>query len=240
MDFEHRNDLQKLLRFESSAMDAGKEVSLEDYVSRMKDGQKDIFYAFGANRSVIENAPYLEAFKSRGLEVLFLYEPIDTFVLTNLGEFESKKFESIDNANLELPEAPQAEGESLCQEDLKSLCEWIKDKLGDDKIESVEAGTRLTESPAAALNADSMDPSMRRLMKMMNPDSPLPTAKVKFEINPRSALIKNLNELRGKDDKLATLVLEQLFDDSLLSAGLLENPQSMSKRMNEILARVKA
>ena len=240
MDFEHRDALMKLLRFESSSLEKGKETSFEEYVSRMKDGQKSIFYAFGADRESIESAPYLEAFKARGIEVLFLYEPIDSFVLSNLGEFDGKKFEAIDSADIELPEAPAAQGESMPDDDIKSLCEWIKAKLGSDRVESVSTGARLTESPAAALNADPINPSMRRIMKIMNPDADLPKPKVKFEINPRSDVIKNLNELRGKDENLAELVLEQLFDDSLLSAGLLENPQSMAGRINKILARVKS
>ena len=239
MDFEHSSELRKLLRFESSSLEAGKQTSFEDYVSRMKDGQKSIFYAYGPDRRTIESAPYLEAFKARGIEVLFLYEPIDTFVLSNLGDFDGKKFEAIDSADIDLPEAPAAEGESLPKEDMESLCEWIKSKLGADRVAEVCAGTRLTESPAAALNADPINPSMRRIMRLMNPEDDLPQPKVKFEINPRSAVIKNLNEIRSKDEALAVLVLEQLFDDSMLSAGLLENPQSMASRINRILERVK-
>ena len=112
VDFENRADLTKLLRFESSLYPDGDKVSLEDYVSRMKGDQKEIFYACAADRRTIESAPYVEAFAARGLEVLYLYEPIDTFLVGNLGSFGEKPFASVDSSDLALGEAPKtAEGE---------------------------------------------------------------------------------------------------------------------------------
>lgn len=111
-DFDNREELSKLLRFESSVQKEGEFASLEDYVSRMKDGQKEIFYAAAQDRAAIESGPYLEAFASRGLEVLFMYEPIDTFLVGNLGEFSGKPFASIDSAGISLSETPKGADES--------------------------------------------------------------------------------------------------------------------------------
>ncbi|MBQ6534896.1 MAG: molecular chaperone HtpG, partial [Opitutales bacterium] len=91
----------------------------------------------------------------------------------------------------------------------------------------------------AALNADGITPQMRAMLKAMNPDAPLPAPVVKLEINPRSAVVKNLLILKKSDEALAKLVLEQLFDNALLAAGLLENPRAMANRLNEILSKVK-
>ncbi len=240
-DFENRTELEKLLRFESSLYADGENVSLEDYVSRMKDSQKEIYYACGVDRKTIESAPYLEAFAARGLEVLFFYDPIDPFLAGNLGSFQEKRFVSIDSGDIELPDAPKtSEGEPIAEAELTSLKDWIKSTLGDSKVSEVVSSGRLIDSPAAALNSDGITPQMRAMMKAMNPDSPLPPPVVKFEINPRSNVIKNIDALKKSDEALAKLVLEQLFDNALLAAGLLENPRAMANRLNEILSKVKA
>lgn len=241
-DFENRDELSKLLRFESSVQPAGETVSLEDYVSRMKADQKEIFYATAQDRAAIESGPYLEAFASRGLEVIFLYEPIDTFLVGNLGEFSGKKFVSIDSADVSLSETAKDvdETKSLSKDETEELKNWIKETLGSEKASEVLASGRLVDSPAAALNADSLTPQMRMMLKAMNPDSPMPAPIIKFEINPKSDVIKNLDSLRKTSPELAKLVLEQLYDNSLLAAGLLENPRMMAKRLNEILAKVRA
>jgi len=239
-DFENRAELEKLLRFESSLFPEGESVSLEDYVSRMKDSQKEIYYACGPDRKTIESAPYLEAFTARGLEVLFFYDPIDPFVAGNLGSFKEKPFKGVDSGDIELPDAPQAQdADPIPAADLEELKGWIKTALGDGKVSEVADSGRLVDSPVAALNADGITPQMRAMLKAMNPDAPLPAPVVKLEINPRSAVVKNLLALKKSDEALAKLVLEQLFDNALLAAGLLENPRAMANRLNEILSKVK-
>lgn len=241
-DFENRKDLCKLLRFESSIQQSNETISLDDYISRMKEEQQEIYYASGIDRASIESGPYLEAFTARGLEVLYFYDPIDAFLAGNLGEYEGKKFISVDSADIKLPETPQSlkdQESALSKDETESLKTWIKDTLGAEKISEVISGERLIDSPAAALNADSLTPQMRMMLRAMNPDSKLPDPIVKLEINPKSEAIKNLNALRNSNVELAKLVLEQLFDNALLAAGLLENPRAMAKRMNDILAKVK-
>lgn len=241
-DFDNREELSKLLRFQSSLFENGESVSLADYVSRMKDSQKEIYYACGPDRATIEASPYIEAFRARGMEVLYLFDAIDTFVVGNLGEFDKKPFASVDKANLELGDAPENKNDAtpLTEEKTKELSDWLKETLGKDKVEEVVSQGRLIDSPVAVLNSDSMTPQMRAMLKAMNPNSQMPNPIVKFEINPKSDVIKNLAELKDKDASLAKLVAEQLYDNAMLAAGLLDNPRAMTKRMNDILAHIKA
>ena len=239
-DFENRKDLSKLLRFQSSLFADGSYVSLEDYVSRMKDSQKSIYYAVGIDRNAIEASPYIEAFTARGIEVLYMYDGIDTFLMGNLINFEEKNFESVDSANVKLDDIPQEQKNALPSEKIETLKTWIKETLGSDKVKEIVSQGRLIDSPVAVLNTDSITPQMRAMLKAMNPDAPLPKPVVNFEINPSSDVIKNLDNLRNSSPELAKLVLEQLFDNAMLSAGLLESTTAMSKRLNEILAKIKA
>lgn len=236
-DFNYREQLGKLLRFESSMTDAGELVGLADYVSRMKDEQKEIYYLVGQSRSSLENSPYMEAFKVRGLEVLFLYEPIDDFVMNHLGQFEEKKLISAEQDDLNLGEAPSDEegGEALSEEAISELCEWMKNAVGADKLSQVTAGTRLIKSPAIVLHSDKMmNASMRRMMRAMKQEEP---EKMQFslQINAKHPLIKNLSSLKYSDENLAKMLANQLVDSALTSAGLLEDPREMLERMTQIL-----
>ena len=205
----------------------------------MKPDQKEIYYLTGPDRATLEHGPYLEAFRARGLEVLFLYEPADDFVMNHLGEFKEKKLVAADQADLDLGDAPAGNGEALSEKRLTTLCDWLKTELAADgkKVSAVEAGKRLVDSPAVALNADKfMSATMRRMMQAMGHDNGADaTPSVKLEINPRHALIRKLDDLRDTDPAFAKLIAAQIFDNSLLAAGLLDNPRSMTARIYEIL-----
>ena len=236
-DFTHREQLGKLLRYESSLTDEGKSTTLADYVSGMKEEQREIFYIYAPNRKTIESGPYLEAFKSRSLEVLFLYEPVDEFVMSHLNEFDGKKLVSADQADIQLEGSTLPPEESLSKDEEKALCEWMAETLGD-RVEKVSGSRRLVENPAIALNADKMiSPSMRRLMKSMNQEVPV-DPEINLEINLHHNLIKNLADLREKDADLAKLIAEQIFDNAMVAAGYNEDPRSMVNRVYQILERV--
>lgn len=241
-DFENREALAPLFRCESSVLDAGTLTNLPDYVSRMKDSQKEIYYLVGANREAIESGPYLEAFKTRGIEVLFLYDGADDYVMGQLGSFKEKSIVSADSADIKLDDAPQTgAGEPLPDDEMKNLCSWFAETLGKEKISECSAGTRLVDSPAVALNPDKfMTATMRRMMKMMTKDAGTPEkpVAVKVELNPRHALIHKLNTLRGANPELAKLVAEQVLDNTLIAAGLLDNPRGMTKRIYELLEKL--
>jgi len=240
-DASNREDIAKLLRYESSRTEKGQQTSLADYVSRMSTDQKDIYYLFGSSRESIQSGPYLEAFESRGLEVLFVTDPIDEFVMSHLSEFDGKKLVSADRQDIDLPEAPEGEGDSLSREEGESLSRWIKEQLGD-KVSDVVISKRLTESPAVVLNTDSsMSPQMRRMMKAMNQDGGnMPEPPVRFELNPRHALIRNIAALHDGNAELATAITEQVFAGARLSAGLEDDSSKVVKGMNDILSQLLA
>ena len=241
-DFENRDALAPLFRCESSILDAGTLTSLPEYVERMKDSQKEIYYLTGANRDALESGPYLEAFKARGIEVLFLYDGADDYVMGQLGSFKDKPIVSADSADIELADAPQTgTGEPLPDEAMKSLCAWFAETLGKEKVAECSAGKRLVDSPAVALNPDKfMTATMRRMMRMMSKDAGTadkPVA-VKVELNPRHPLIRKLDALRGSNPELAKLVAEQVLDNTLIAAGLLDNPRGMTARIYELLGKL--
>ena len=237
LDFTHKDQIVKLLRFESSMTDKGKTTSLADYVTRMGSEQKEIYYLIGANREALENGPYLEGFKSRGIEVLYCYEPVDEYVMNNVREFDGKKLIAADHGDVKLPDAPKPEG-GLSEDEVKSLGEWLKETLGD-RVTEVKASDRLTDSPALAVNADKfMTPQMRRMMKAMKKDEPEAPVKVSLEINPRHAVIQRLASARTESPEKAKMVAEQILDNALISAGLLEDASSMVKRLYKLLEQV--
>ncbi|MDF3057718.1 MAG: molecular chaperone HtpG [Rariglobus sp.] len=240
LDYTHKDEIVKLLRFESSLTEKGKTTSLTDYVSRMGAEQKEIYFLLGPSRSAIEAGPYLEGFKARNLEVLFCYEAVDEYVMSNVREFEGKKLIAADHADVKLTDAPKppaAEGD-LSDDDAKALAEWLKTTLGD-RVESVKPSDRLVDSPALAVNADKfMSPQMRRMMKAMNKDGADAPVKVNLEINPRHAVIKHLAATKTSSPEKAALIAEQILDNSLISAGLFEDPSKMVARLYKLLETV--
>ncbi len=240
LDHTHKDELVKLLRFESSLTEKGKTTSLADYVSRLGADQKEIYFLIGPSRAAIESGPYLEGFKARNLEVLFCYEAVDEYVMSNVREFDGKKLIAADHADVKLPDAPKppsADGD-LSEADAKSLVEWLKTTLGD-RVEDVKPSDRLVDSPALAVNADKfMSPQMRRMMKAMNKDGADAPVKVNLEINPRSAVIRHLAAAKTASPEKATLIAEQILDNALISAGLFEDPSKMVARLYKLLETV--
>ena len=238
-DFRHRDSLAKLLRFESSLSDPGKMTGLADYVTRLKDGQDTIYYQIAPNRAAIEAGPYLEAFKARGLEVLFAYEPLDDYVFTSLREFDGKKLVSVTSENVKLDDVPVDSAEApLSDDEVSGLCSWLKETLGD-AVTEVSGSARLVDAPVLALTPEHAPTAqMRSMMRAMQQD--VEPVKVKLEINPRHAMVKSLAVARTAQPELASLAARQLLDNSLLSAGLLEDPRDMVQRLNELLGRALA
>jgi TNF receptor-associated protein 1 len=237
LDFTHKDALTKLLRFESSLTEKGKATSLTDYVSRMGPDQKEIYYLVGPSRDSVEAGPYLEGFRARNIEVLFCYEAVDEYVMNNVREFDGKKITAADHADVRLSEQPKAEG-SLGEAETKALVAWLKESLGE-RVADVRPSERLVDSPALALNADKlMSPHMRRLMKAMNKDGAQTPLRVELEVNPHHAVIKRLSQLQTSAPEKAKLVAEQILDNALISAGLLDDASGMVKRLYKILESV--
>jgi molecular chaperone HtpG len=232
-DYGHREALAKLLRYETSTAETP--CALADYVSRMKEEQKDIYFISAANREACQASPYYEALKAKGLEVLFLYDPWDEFVMDHLGEFDGKKLVPAERAEVTV----EAGEQKLSEDEARLLCNFIKETLGD-KVDEVKVSSRLVDSPAVLVEADSgITSSMRRIMKTMNRDSAMPF-KQNLEINPNHPMLAGLDKARVERPEVSKQVVEQIYDNALITAGLMEDPQAMLKRINSLLEQLVA
>jgi TNF receptor-associated protein 1 len=237
-DYNHREALGRLLRYESSTLEKGKRQSLADYVKRMPADQKEIYYLLSPNREAAESSPYFEVFRACQYEVLFQYDPWDEFVMEHLQSFQEKPLRAAEKADLDVKEPETKEG-ALSEAQAKELAQWMKTTLGD-KVGEVRVSQRLVESPAVVLDSDKfMTSSMRRIMKAVAKEGEAQApAKQDLEINARHAIMSRLEKMRQSDPALATKVAEQVLDNARVAAGLLEDPRLMLKRLNELLERV--
>jgi len=239
-DFEHQKELTGLLRFHSSKTGTDELISLEQYKERCPSDQTSIYYLTGVTKDDIERGPYLEAFRQRDIEVLYLYDPIDDFVMTSLGEYAGKKLISADAADIELPQAEEKAGEepTLSEGDLENLTAWMKETLGE-RVKDVRESKRVLDRPAIIVNPDpGITTSMRRIMKAAGRQE-FDSGPQVLEINPRHPLLVTLQNLRStKADKgFLQSCVEQIYDGALIEAGLMENPRIMVERMYGIMER---
>ena len=233
--YAHQEQIAGLLRFESSMTDPGKQTSFAEYIDRAKEDQDTIYYLTGVSREAIESGPYLEAFKARGLEVCFFTEAIDQYVMDALPEFKGKKLVSADRSELDLEDL-EAEGEPLSEEETEKLIKFLTEELSE-RIASVESSGRLIDSPVAALTPkDAPNAQIRAMMQSMGQEMPM--TKATLDINIRHEVIHGLAKLVESDKETAQLVAQQLADNALLAAGLLENPHQMTARMNQLIEKL--
>jgi molecular chaperone HtpG len=236
-DWEHRDKLLELLRFESSLLDEGELTSFKDYVSRMREDQKEIYYLAGDSRDVVERNPNLEYFKKNGIEVLLLLDPIDVFAVPSINEYDGKPLKSIEKADIDLSEESVEEEEKLTENLSKSLIDVFKEVLGD-KVEDVRESKRLVDSPATlVIGKEGMDVQTERMMKMMNKE--FTGSKRVMEINTAHPLIKNLATLTMGDshDPLLRKVILQLYEGALLIEDNLTSPTEFMSRMTDIMTK---
>lgn len=247
MDFTNADKYQQLLRFNSSANKDEKElISLDDYVSRMKKDQKEIYFALGSSREAIDLNPHLEIFKSKGLEVLYLYDPVDEFVVTSIRKYKDFEFKSVDTVDLKSLEKfediteRKEKFEPLSKDDEKhfdSLLDKMKKILGD-RVKEVKESKRLKDSPSCLVNADdSISSTMRKILRMSNSEVKLPNQEVILEINKDHKLIRNLLEIfkKNSDDEFIKDTTEQLYESALLLEGNLDDPHKLVNRLNKML-----
>jgi molecular chaperone HtpG len=245
MDFANQEKYTSLLRFKSSASkDADELASLDDYVSRMKKDQKEIYYAFGASRDALALDPHLEIFNSKGIEVLYLYDPVDEFVVNALGKYKDHDFKSVENADpTKIEKMKSVEPEEKSVEDLSnddklhfdSLLAKMKEILGD-RVEEVNASKRLTDSPSCLISKeDGMTASMQKLLKLANQN--MGEQKKIFEVNKDHKLVRNLLSVfkKSSGDDYIKNVTEQLYESALLLEGSLDDPHKLVNRLNRML-----
>ncbi len=244
-DYSNQEKFMNLLRFNSSICSKEDElISLEDYVSRLKSDQKEIYFALGATRSALESDPHTEFFKRKGVEVLYFYDPLDEFVVSSLRKFKDFDFKSVEGADLGKLEKfddvvkEDSKVESLSKEDAKAfekLLAKVKELLGDRVVE-VKESKRLIGSPSCLVNPDdSMSSSMQKILRMTNKDTSV--QKKIFEVNKDHKIVRNLIRIfkSNPEDNYITNTVEQLFESAMLLDGSLTDPHNLVNRLNKML-----
>jgi molecular chaperone HtpG len=245
-DYANVEKFSDLLRFNSSQDEnADGLTSFAQYIERAKENQKEIYYLTLPSREAVESNPYLEIFEKKGLEVFYLYEPVDEFVMDALRKYKDFDLKSVEHADLkkldEMKNVKEAKkAKDLNKEDTKTfdkLLRRMKDILGDRVTEVVES-KRLTDSPSCLVSPDgSITSSMQKIMNLMNKDMTPP--KKAMEINKDHELVRNLLEIYKKDakDKYLEQITEQLYESALLLEGYLTDPHKMVNRIQDILEK---
>ena len=226
-DFGNRSKLMDLLRFNSSLSEgATADVSLKDYVIRMRDEQKEIYYIIGPSRESLQLHPNLEYFRKQSLEVLFLHDHIDDFLMNDLRDYDGKVFKSISQADIDVPD-PVEDNSQMSMEQREVLLHKIKQQLGD-RIKDVIASKRLVDSPCSLVNPqENMSAQMERMMKMVNEEYQI--SKRNLEVNLKHPILQNLAKLAEENPKSEFFgqAVEQLFRSAMLVEGLLDNPTEL-------------
>jgi len=241
-DSTNRAKIAKLLRYHSTK--SGDEMtSLDDYVARMTDDQKGIYYVTGENKKAVESSPFLEKLKKKGLEVLYMVDPIDEYAVQQLKEYEGKKLICATKEGLDLgddeEEKKKFEEEKAATE---GLCKLMKEVL-DEKVDKVVVSPRLADSPCVLVTGEyGWSANMERIMKAQalrdSSSSAYMSSKKTMEINPSNAIISSLREKAGADqgDKTVKDLIWLLYDTSLLTSGFsLEEPQTFANRIHRLI-----
>ena len=231
-DMANKERIAKLLRFNSTESDnTDQTVSLEDYVSRMKENQEKIYFITAESHIAAKNSPHLEVFKKKGVEVLLLSDRVDEWLVSHLNEFDGKSLQSILRGDLDLGDEEDKEEKEKLTEEFKSVTEKVKNLLAD-KVSEVRMSQRLTDSPSClVLNESDMSEQMQKIMEAAGQYAP--KAQPVLELNADHALVKKLHDLA--DDGLEDWSM-LLFEQAALAAGnQLEDSAEFVKRVNRLL-----
>ena len=233
---DYKDDLSHLFRFSSTHEDTeDQKVSLKDYVERMPESQKSIYYVIADSYMTAKSSPHLEIFRKKDIEVLLLSEPIDEWVTTHLSEFDSKKLQSVNKGELDLGDIQDEDEKKKDKESNKAhdeLVKRIKDIL-DEKVKEVRVTSRLTTSPACLVSDDNdMGRHLEQILKASGQN--IPGSKPILEINPDHPIIKKIDG--EKDNDLFTDWSHILFDQALLSeGGQLADPVNFVNKLNAMI-----
>ena len=234
-DFTNREKLIELLRFESTATGEGEFTTLREYVDRMAEDQKEIYYLSGDNKQQMLSNPNLEYFRKKGLEVLLLVDPIDVFVIPSISEYDKKPLKSIEKADIDIKPEEGEEKDALSKNMIEPVLRIFKETLGD-RIEDVVESQRLVSSPVTLVGGkDAMDPQIEKMLRMMQQSDA--AGKKVLEVNPSHPIIKNLAGLCMLDESHPVIrkTMSQLFEGALLLEGSLESTVEFVSRMNDII-----
>ena len=239
-DVANKEKLQDLVLFESSRTDAGKYISLKEYVERMPASQKEIYFITGTSRAAVEMSPHLEIFRKKEYEVLFMTDPVDEWVGQALTEYDGRKLKAVDRGDLEIDtEEEKKEKEAKKDEaahQYKGLLDFIGDKL-KDRVKEVRLSSRLTDS-ACCLVADEygLNANMERILKSMNQE--VPETKRILELNPDHPIMGALAGMYAENSENAKLTdyCELLYDQGLLTEGSpVKDPLRFARLVSELM-----
>jgi molecular chaperone HtpG len=243
MNWENLDELKRLVRFESSQTASGEYAGLEEYVARMKSEQKDIYYISGESRAAVEHSPHLEVFKSKEIEVLYLIDPIDEWVVQSLADFDGKKLVNVSKGDLDLGELSKEEKKAQKEAEgaFKKFMKDFQDKLGD-MLKEVRVTSRLKESPCVLVaDEGDMGSNMERILKMAN--QKVTASKRILEINPEHPIMKSLQKMYDADAANPKLGdwYHLLVDQALLAEGSeIKDPAGYVAKVNGFLTEVLA
>ena len=240
VDPSNKDKIKDLLLFESSKSKPGEYISLKEYSDRMLPEQKNIYFLTGDSRSTIENSPHLEVFKKKDVEVLFMTEPVDEFILPGFGEYSDKSLKSIAQGDIDLG---TEEEKKIAEEQkkevtgkYKNLIKKIEESLKDD-VKEVRLSDRLTDSPSCLVTDEGdINPQMERIFAAMN--QPVPEVKRILEINPDHPVIEKMNQIfeTDKKDSRVTDFSELLHNQALLTEGVaVKDPVRFSKLISDLM-----
>ncbi|STY62052.1 molecular chaperone HtpG [Mannheimia haemolytica] len=236
-DFANKQQVAGLLRFASTQRDDSEQaVSFADYIARMKEGQKAIYFLTADSYQAAKNSPHLELFHKKGIEVLLLSDRIDEWLVSHLTEFDGKPLQSITKSDLdlgELADKQQEESQKAQQAEFGSFLERAKGYFGE-RVKNVVLTHRLTDTPAVvSTDSDEMTTQMAKLFAAMGQQAP--EVKYTFELNPDHPMVKKVADLA--DEAEFADWIELLFEQALLAErGTLENPTAFIKRVNKLLS----
>jgi len=241
-DSTNRAKIADLLRFYTSKS-GDEQISLKEYCSRMKEGQKDIFFITGESKQAVSNSPFIESLKKRGYEVVYMVDPIDEYVIQQLKEYDGKKLKNCTKEGLDIE---QTEDEKKKLEEQKAsyegLCKLIKEVLGD-QVEKVQIGQRITDSPCVLVTGEfGWSANMERIMKAQAlRDSSMGSymaSKKTMEVNPTHPIVSELKKKSDKDksDKTVKDLIWLLYDTALLTSGFsLDEPTNFANRIHRMI-----
>ena len=236
-DPTNKEEIAKLLRFASTHNDSSEQtVSLTDYVARMKEGQKAIYYITADSYTAAKNSPHLEIFNKKGIEVLLLSDRIDEWMLSYLTEFDGKPLQTITKSDLDLGDLADKEEESKQKEEEQTFASFIErvKKLLGERVKDVRLTHRLSETPAiVSTDNDQMTTQMAKLFAAAG--QKMPEVKYTFELNPEHHLVKKVADIA--DEQQFAEWIELLLDQAMLAErGTLDNPTAFIKRINHLLS----